>query len=230
MSFDERTRLLIGDEGVDRLAGARILVFGLGGVGGYVCEALARAGVGALDIVDNDEIDETNINRQIIATRDTIGREKIRVMMNRIRSINPNCKLTGYDCFYLPDDDSAGLFDFSNFDYVVDAIDTVAAKVDIIARCKDAGTPVISAMGTGNKMDAGRFQIADISKTSVCPLARVMRKELRDRGITDVKVLFSKEEPVKTGQRTPGSISYVPPVAGLLMAGQVIRDILNEKH
>ncbi len=230
MSFDERTRLLIGDEGVDRLAGASVLVFGIGGVGGYVCEALARAGVGALALVDDDVVDETNINRQIIATRDTVGRDKTELMEERIASINPACRVETFKCFYLPGDESAALFDFSRYDYVVDAIDTVAAKVDIILRCKEAGTPVISAMGTGNKMDPGQFQIADISKTSVCPLARVVRRELRDRGITHVKVLFSKEEPAKTGRRTPGSISFVPPVAGLLIAGQVIRDILSEKH
>lgn len=226
MSFDERTRMLIGDEAVDALAAKSVLVFGIGGVGGYVCEALARAGVGHIAIVDNDTVDETNINRQIIATRDTIGRQKTDLMKERIASINHACHVETFNCFYLPGDpDIQAMFDFASYDYVVDAIDTVSAKIDIIAKCKDAGTPVISAMGTGNKLDAGRFEIADISKTSVCPLAKVIRKELRDRGIEGVKVLFSKEEPVKTG-RTPGSISFVPPVAGLLMAGEVIRDLI----
>lgn len=226
MSFDERTRLLIGDEAADSLTARKVLIFGIGGVGGYVCEALARAGIGTLGIVDNDTVDETNINRQIIATRDTVGRRKTELMEERIHSINPVCQVRPYNCFYLPGEETAALFDFTEYDYVVDAIDTVAAKIDIIARCRANGVPVISAMGTGNKMDPSRFEIADISRTSVCPLAKVVRKELRERGIKDVKVLFSKEEPVKNGTRTPGSISFVPPVAGLLMAGQVIRDLI----
>jgi len=227
VSFDERTRMLIGDEAVTALAAKHVLVFGVGGVGGYVCEALARAGVGHIGIVDNDTVDETNINRQIIATVDTIGQPKTDLMEARMKSINPACEVEKFQCFYLPDDpEVCSLFDFEAYDYVVDAIDTVAAKIDIIAKCKEAGTPVISAMGTGNKLDPGRFEIADISRTSVCPLAKVVRKELRDRGIEGVKVLFSKEEPKKTGVRTPGSISFVPPVAGLMIAGEVIRDMV----
>ncbi len=230
MSFDTRTRMLIGDEAADSLTSRKVLVFGIGGVGGYVCEALARAGIGTIGIVDNDTVDETNINRQIIATRDTIGRQKTDIMEERIHSINPECRVRPFTCFYLPDDESAKQFDFTEYDYVVDAIDTVAAKIDIIARCRENDVPIISAMGTGNKMDPSRFEIADISKTSVCPLAKVVRKELRERGIKNVKVLFSKEDPVKNGTRTPGSISFVPPVAGLLMAGQVIRDLLAAEN
>lgn len=227
MSRTERTALLIGEEGVERLAKAKVLVFGAGGVGGFVCEALARGGIGALSIVDNDVISESNINRQIIASYDTVGMEKTKVMEQRILSINPQCRVETFGCFYLPGTAEAAQFDFTAYDYVVDAIDTTAAKIDIICRCKEAGVPVISSMGTGNKLDPSRFEITDISKTSVCPLAKVVRKELRDRGIKGVKVLYSKEEPVKTGSRTPGSISYVPPVAGLLIAGEVIRDLLK---
>lgn len=228
MSFDERTRMLIGDEAVDKLAHARVLVFGVGGVGGYVCEALARAGVGSISIVDKDTVDETNINRQIIATRKTVGKDKTELMKERIGDINPDCMVEAFNCFYLPGEPSAQLFDFKRYDYVVDAIDNVSAKIDIIMRCKEAGTRVISSMGTGNKLDPSKFQITDIAKTSVCPLAKVMRKELRNRDIKDVKVLFSTEEPARTGRRTPGSISFVPPVAGLLIAGEVIRDITGK--
>ncbi len=222
----ERTALLIGQEGLAKLAAARVLVFGAGGVGGYICEALARAGVGHIAVVDNDRVSESNINRQIIATYDTVGRLKTEVMKERILSVNPACEVEAFDCFYLPGEPSAAQFDFTSYDYVADAIDTVAAKIDIICRCKEAGTPVISSMGTGNKLDPSRFEIADISKTSVCPLAKVVRKALRDRGVKGVKVLYSKEEPVKTGSRVPGSVSYVPPVAGLLIGGEMIRDLL----
>lgn len=222
----ERTALLIGQEGLAKLAAARVLVFGAGGVGGYICEALARAGVGHIAVVDNDRVSESNINRQIIATYETVGRLKTEVMKERILSVNPACEVDTFDCFYLPGEPSAAQFDFTAWDYVADAIDTVAAKIDIICRCKEAGTPVISSMGTGNKLDPSRFEIADISKTSVCPLAKVVRKALRDRGVKGVKVLYSKEEPVKTGSRTPGSISYVPPAAGLLIGGEIIRGLL----
>lgn len=227
MSRTERTELLIGKKGIEKLQAAKVLVFGVGGVGGYVCEALARAGVGAIDIVDNDTVSESNINRQIIASYDTLGMEKTSVMAQRIHSVNPDCRVGLFNCFYLPETPEAAQFDFSSYDYVADAIDTTSAKIDIILRCKEAGVPVISSMGTGNKMDASRFEITDISKTSVCPLAKVIRKELRTRGVTGVKVLFSTEEPVKTGSRTPGSISYVPPVAGLLIGGEIIRDLLK---
>lgn len=223
-----RTEMLIGGEGIAKLAGAKVLVFGVGGVGGFVVEALARAGVGAIDLCDNDVVSESNLNRQIIATLDTIGRQKTEIMKERIASINPDCQVKTFNCFYLPDDeDVVSLFDFGAYDYVVDAIDTTSAKLDIICRCKALDTPVISSMGTGNKLDPSRFEIADISKTSVCPLAKVVRKELKNRGIKGVKVLYSKEEPVKTGSRTPGSISFVPSSAGLLIAGEVIRDILG---
>lgn len=227
MSRHERTISMIGEEGLVKLATSRVLVFGVGGVGGYVCEALARAGVGAIDICDNDVVSESNINRQIIATYDTVGQPKTEVMMRRILSVNPDCRVTRFDCFYLPDTLGAERFDFSQYDYVVDAIDTVAAKIDIIVRCKEAGTPVISSMGTGNKLDPTRFEIADIEKTSVCPLAKVIRKAMRDRGIKGVKVLYSKEEPVKTGSRTPGSISFVPSAAGLIIGGEVIKDLIG---
>ena len=231
MSIDERaerTKLLIGDEGVERLKKCKVLVFGVGGVGGFICEALARAGIGAIDIVDNDVVSASNINRQIIATVDTIGMPKVEIMEKRIHSINPDCKVNVYSCFYLPDDETVvNMFKWKEYDYVVDAIDTVAAKLDIITRCKKAETAIISSMGTGNKLDNSRFEITDISKTSVCPLARVVRRELKNRGIRDVKVLYSKEEPIKNGSRTPGSISFVPPTAGLLIAGEVIRDLLK---
>lgn len=227
MSRHERTISMIGEEAMKKLMTSRVLVFGVGGVGGYVCEALARAGVGAIDICDNDVVSESNINRQIIATYDTVGMPKTEAMMRRIISVNPSCEVTRFDCFYLPDTLGAERFDFSQYDYVVDAIDTVAAKIDIIVRCKEAGTPVISSMGTGNKLDPTRFEIADIEKTSVCPLAKVIRKAMRERGIKGVKVLYSKEEPVKTGRRTPGSISFVPSAAGLIIGGEVIKDLLK---
>ena len=228
MSMTERTALLIGEQGVRRLAQAKVLVFGIGGVGGFVCEALVRAGIGQIDMVDNDTVSESNLNRQIIATRDAVGQAKTELMKKRIESINPYCRADAIQCFYLPGDDRVtGRFPFDRYDYVVDAIDTVAAKIDIIARCKEAGVPVISSMGTGNKLDPGKFKIADIYKTSVCPLAKAVRRELRQRGIKGVKVLFSKEEPVKTGSRTPGSISFVPSAAGLFIAGEVVRDILG---
>lgn len=227
MSRHERTISMIGEEAMARLAGAKVLVFGVGGVGGYVCEALARAGVGHIAICDNDVVSESNINRQIIATYNTIGLPKTDVMEARIKSVNKDCVVEKYLCFYLPDSLGAERFDFGSYDYVVDAIDTVAAKIDIIARCKEAGTPVISSMGTGNKLDPTRFEIADIEKTSVCPLAKVIRKALRERGIKGVKVLYSKEEPVKTGSRTPGSISFVPSAAGLIIGGEVIKDLIG---
>jgi len=225
----ERTRTLIGQEKLDKLAAARVLVFGVGGVGGYVCEALARAGIGTIDIVDKDVVDITNINRQIIATHDTVGRPKVQVCRERMLSINPSLNCDARECFYLPE--RAGEFDFGSYDYVVDAIDNVTAKIDIICRSKEAGTPVISSMGTGNKLDPTAFRIADIEKTKVCPLAKVVRKELRARGIRGVKVLYSEEEPRKTaGERTPASISFVPSAAGLIIAGEVIKDIIEWQY
>ena len=226
MSFLDRTEMLIGSEAVSRLADAKVLVFGVGGVGGHVCEALVRAGIGEIRIVDGDTVAESNINRQIIATRDNIGQPKVEAMAERIRSINPECRVKGFQMFFLPGETSDSM-DFSGYDYVVDAVDTVAAKLEIIEKAKAAGVPVISSMGTGNKLDPTLFRIADISKTSVCPLAKVIRKELRNRGIRDVKVLFSTEEPVRTGVRTPASISFVPSVAGLIIGGEVIKDIIR---
>ena len=219
----QRTRQLLGSEEVDRLQNASVLLFGVGGVGGFTCEALARAGVGRIHIVDKDVVDSTNINRQIIATHDTVGRPKVEVMKERILSINPAAVVEATECFYLPD--RAAEFDFGAYDYVIDAIDNVSAKLSIICEAKAAGTPVISSMGTGNKLDPTRFEIADIHKTSVCPLAKVIRKGLKDRGIKDVKVLYSREEPVRTGLRTPASVSFVPSVAGLIIAGEVIKDL-----
>ena len=226
MSFLDRTEMLIGSEAVSRLADAKVLVFGVGGVGGHVCEALVRAGIGEIHIVDGDTVAESNINRQIIATRDNIGQPKVEAMAERIRSINPECRVKGFQMFFLPGETSDSM-DFSGYDYVVDAVDTVAAKLEIIEKAKAAGVPVISSMGTGNKLDPTLFRSADISKTSVCPLAKVIRKELRNRGIRDVKVLFSTEEPVRTGVRTPASISFVPSVAGLIIGGEVIKDIIR---
>lgn len=226
MSFLDRTEMLIGSEAVSRLADAKVLVFGVGGVGGHVCEALVRAGIGEIHIVDGDTVAESNINRQIIATRDNIGQPKVEAMAERIRSINPECRVKGFQMFFLPGETSDSM-DFSGYDYVVDAVDTVAAKLEIIEKAKAAGVPVISSMGTGNKLDPTLFRIADISKTSVCPLAKVIRKELRNRGIRDVKVLFSTEDPVRTGVRTPASISFVPSVAGLIIGGEVIKDIIR---
>ena len=221
----QRTRQLLGDEAVDRLQKARVLLFGIGGVGGFTCEALARAGVGHIHIVDKDKVDITNINRQIIATHDTVGRTKVEVMTERLKSINPDITVEASECFYLPE--KAAEFDFGAYDYIIDAIDNVTAKLSIICEAKAAGVPVICSMGTGNKLDPTRFEIADISKTSVCPLAKVIRKELKDRGIKDVKVLYSKEEPARLGLRTPASVSFVPSAAGLIIAGEVIKDLIG---
>lgn len=208
-----------------KLAAARVLVFGVGGVGGYVCEALARAGVGRIDIVDKDVVDITNINRQIIATYATVGQPKVEVCKDRMLSINPELVVEARQCFYLPE--KAEEFDFADYDYIVDAVDNVTAKIDIICRAKAAGTSVISSMGTGNKLDPTAFKVTDIEKTKVCPLAKVVRKELRQRGVRGVKVLYSEEEPVNTGMRTPASISFVPSAAGLIIAGEVIKDLIQ---
>lgn len=221
----QRTRRLIGDDAMAKLAAARVLVFGVGGVGGYVCEALARAGVGRIDIVDKDVVDITNINRQIIATHMTVGQPKVEVCRDRMLSINPELVVEARQCFYLPE--KAEEFDFADYDYIVDAVDNVTAKIDIICRAKEAGTSVISSMGTGNKLDPTAFRVADIEKTKVCPLAKVVRKELRQRGVKGVKVLYSEEEPVNTGMRTPASISFVPSAAGLIIAGEVIKDLIH---
>ena len=220
-----RTELIIGEDGTEKLRNSSVLLFGVGGVGSYVAEALARAGVGTLTLVDNDIVDVTNINRQIQALHSSIGRPKAQVMAERIRDINPDCNVTAVECFFMPD--TSEQFDFSEYDYVVDAIDTVTGKLAVIEKAYRQNVPVISSMGTGNKLDSSAFRIERIEKTRVCPLAKVMRKELRSRGIEGVKVLYSEEEPIKhQGGKTPGSISFVPSAAGLMIAGQVVRDIL----
>ena len=226
-----RTRMLLGDEAMERLSRARVAVFGIGGVGGHVVEALARSGVGALDLIDSDRVVLSNLNRQIIATQDTLGMRKVDAAKARVLSINPRCQVRTYPIFYLPE--TADQFDFSQYDYVVDAIDTVAGKLQLIEAAQAAGVPILSCMGAGNKLDPTAFRVADISKTSVCPLARVMRRELKKRGIEHVKVVYSTESALSpapadepTGRRaTPGSTAFVPAVAGLILAGQVIRDI-----
>lgn len=278
-----RTRMLLGDEAMDRLKGSRVAVFGVGGVGGYVVEALARSGVGALDLIDNDEVVLSNLNRQIIATMNTMGRSKVEAAAERVLSINPEAVVHVHKCFYLPE--TAGQFDFSRYDYVVDAIDTVTGKIQLILQAKAAGTPVISSMGAGNKLDPARFEVADLYETSVDPLARVMRRELKKRGVHSLKVVYSKEKPLQpagtlqmppqqAGERfpqelpqpaaensasgagsdagsdagpeapvredagkspvrpaarraVPGSVAFVPSVAGLIIAGEVVRDLIG---
>lgn len=221
----DRTRLLIGEEGLAKLKKARVAVFGVGGVGGFAVEALVRSGIGAFDLIDNDTVALSNLNRQIIATRDTIGKLKVEVMRDRILSINPQAEIRMYPCFYLPE--NAAEFDFFQYSYVVDAVDTVTAKIDIIMQAQAAGVPVISSMGAGNKMDPTRFEVTDIYKTTVCPLARVMRRELKKRGVKQLKVVYSTEKAIKTGADVPGSIAFVPSVAGLIVAGEVIRDLIG---
>lgn len=226
-----RTAMLIGEESLEKLSSCHIAVFGIGGVGGYVAEALARCGVGEFDLIDNDTVNITNINRQIIATHDTLGRYKTEVMRERILSINPDAKVNVHNTFYMPENSAE--FDFTKYDYIVDAVDTVTAKIEIIINAKKAETPVISSMGTGNKLDPTRFEIADIYKTTVCPLAKIMRRELKKRGVDKLKVLYSKEEPIKqqteVGTKpTPASISFVPSVAGLIIAGEIVKEITYE--
>ena len=227
-----RTALLLGEEGVHRLEKSRVAVFGIGGVGGYVAEALARSGVGSLDLIDKDDVSLSNINRQILALHSTVGRLKVDVMKERILDINPEAQVHTYPCFFLPD--TAGDFDFSQYDYVVDAVDTVSAKIALILKAKEAGVPVISSMGAGNKLDPSRFEVADIYETSVCPLARVMRRELKKRGVDRLKVVYSREEarmPLEirkdkeSGKITPGSLAFVPSAAGLLLAAEVVMDL-----
>ena len=226
-----RTELLLGEEGMDRLFQARIAVFGVGGVGGYVVEALARAGVGAMDLFDNDTVSETNLNRQIIALRSTLGQYKTDVAAARVREINPAIKVNTAHLFYLPE--NADTVDLSAYDYVVDAIDTVSAKMELIRRAKRLGVPIISSMGTGNKLDPTCFRVTDIEKTSVCPLARTVRGLCRREGIKKVKVLWSAEQPRRVslpaehGRHAPGSISFVPAAAGLCIAAEVVKDLLK---
>ena len=225
-NWKSRTESLIGKEQTDKLNLSHVCVFGLGGVGSFTVEALARAGVGTLTLVDGDDLSLTNINRQLIATVGAVGRAKVDVQKERVLSINPDAKVYTHKLFYLPENESD--IDFSRFDYVVDAVDTVTAKLIIIQKANQSRVPVISCMGTGNKLDPTAFKVADISKTKVCPLAKVMRKELKARGITNVKVVYSEEEPVKK-ERTPASISFVPSVAGLILAGEVIKDITKKE-
>ena len=230
-----RTELLLGADGMEKLKRARVAVFGIGGVGGYVVEALARVGIGALDLIDNDVISLTNINRQIIALHSTVGLPKTDVMAARVRDINPECEVRTYQMFYGPD--TAEQFDFAQYDYIIDAIDTVTGKLALAVNAQKANTPIISSMGTGNKLDPTAFTVTDIYKTSFCPLARIMRKELRKRGIERLKVVYSEEEALTPegvteelpqGRRSiPGSVSFVPSAAGLILAGEVSKDIVN---
>ena len=234
-----RTELIYGKAAMEKLASSRVAVFGVGGVGGYAVEALARSGVGALDLVDNDEVCLTNINRQILATHKTVGKYKVQVAAERIAEINPKCVVTTYQTFFLPE--NKGEFPFAEYDYIIDAVDTVTAKLALAEAARDAGVPIISCMGAGNKKDPTMFEVADISKTSVCPLARVMRRELKARGIAHLKVVYSREEPVRhaedadtereeTARRDiPGSNAFVPAVAGLIAAGEVINDIIDKR-
>lgn len=225
---------MLGKDGMETLASSRVAVFGIGGVGGYTVEALVRSGVGAIDIIDNDKVALTNINRQIYATHKTVGRYKVDVAAERIAEINPACKVTAHKTFYMPETQDE--FDFTKYDYIVDAIDTVTGKITIIENAQKCGTPVISCMGAGNKLDPTAFEVADIYKTSVCPLAKVMRRELKKRGIKKLKVVYSKEEPsVRVGESEeespkraiPASNSFTPSVAGLIIAGEVIKDLIN---
>lgn len=242
-----RTQLLLGQEGMARLSQKRVAVFGIGGVGGYVCEALVRSGIGAFDLIDDDKVCLTNLNRQIIATRKTVGQYKVEVMRDRMLEINPDAKIDIHKCFFLPE--NADTFPFHEYDYVVDAVDTVTAKIELILRSQKAQVPVISAMGAGNKLDAGRLKIADIYETRVCPLARVMRRELKKRHVKSLKVVYSDEQPIRPSEdmsiscRThcicppgaqhkcterrdiPGSTAFVPAAAGLLIAGEIVKDL-----
>lgn len=240
-----RTALLVGDKGMEKLSRARVAVFGVGGVGGYVVEALARSGIGALELIDNDKVSPSNINRQIIATHSTIGRYKVDVAKERILDINPAALVGTHKVFYLPE--TASAFNFYDYDYVVDAIDTVTGKIALVMQAERSHTPIISSMGAGNKLDASAFQVADIYETSICPLAKVMRRELKKRGIEKLKVVYSQEKPLTPKsdtdvindanesdigvrkRQTPGSVSFVPSVAGLIIAGEVIKDIAGEK-
>ena len=244
-----RTELLLGKEAMDKLANSKVAVFGVGGVGGYVCEALARSGVGSFDLIDDDKVCLTNLNRQIIATRKSVGKYKTDVMKERILDINPDAKVEMHKCFFLPE--NADEFPFDSYDYVVDAVDTVTAKIELVLQSQKKGVPIISSMGAGNKLDGSMFQVADIYKTKVCPLAKVMRRELKKRGVKKLKVVYSEEQPVrpledmsiscrencicppgtvrKCTQRrqVPGSNAFVPSVAGLIIAGEVIKDLIR---
>ena len=226
-----RTELLLGKEALGKLGRSRVAVFGIGGVGGYVCEALVRSGVGAFDLVDDDRVCLSNLNRQIIATRKTLGMYKVDVMRDRILEISPDADVRVYPCFFLPE--NADSFPFEEYDYVVDAVDTVTAKLELVMKAREKNVPIISSMGAGNKLDGSMFRVADIYETKVCPLARVMRRELKKRGVESLKVVYSEEEPLCPGETEgerrplPGSVAFVPPVAGLIMAGQVVKDLIS---
>ena len=231
-----RTALLLGEDAMRKLNRSRVAVFGIGGVGGYAVEALARSGVGSFELIDRDVVSESNLNRQIIATHKTIGRGKTEVMAERIHDINPDAQVTQHKCFYLPE--TADQFDFTQYDYIIDAVDTITAKIEIILRAQKAGVPVISSMGAGNKLDPSKFEAADIYKTSVDPLARVMRRELKKRGVRKLKVVYSKEEPIRplgrieadpeAGRKdVPGSAVFTPAAAGLLIASEVVKDLIR---
>lgn len=219
----QRTEILLGSEAMETLRKSRVAVFGIGGVGGHVAEALVRSGIGAIDLIDNDDVCLSNINRQIFATLSTVGQPKTQAAMKRLLDINPDCNITVHNIFFMPD--TAGMIDFSQYDYVVDAIDTVTGKIEIIMRSQSADVPVISSMGAGNKLDPTAFEVADIYKTSVCPLARVMRRELKKRGVQKLKVVYSKEQPAVSRADFPASNAFVPSVAGLIIAGEVIKDL-----
>ncbi|MCM1134798.1 MAG: tRNA threonylcarbamoyladenosine dehydratase [Clostridium sp.] len=214
--------MLLGKEAMEKLAASRVAVFGVGGVGGYVCEALSRSGIGAFDLIDKDKVSISNLNRQIIATEKTIGRLKVEVMRERILEINPKAAVKIYPSFFLPE--NSGEFPFSEYDYIVDAVDTVTAKLELVMRARESKIPIISSMGTGNKLDGSRFRVADIYETKVCPLAKVMRRELKKRGVERLKVVYSEEEPIRKGP-IPGSTAFVPPVAGMIIAGEVVKDL-----
>ncbi len=232
-----RTQMLVGKQGIEKLKNSTVAVFGVGGVGGYTVEALARSGVGTIVIIDNDTVSLSNINRQIIATHDTLGMLKTDAAEMRIKSINPDCTVVKHNCFFLPE--NADSFDFSKYDYVVDAIDTVSGKIELVMKAISEGTPIISSMGAGNKLDPTQFEVSDISKTSVCPLARVMRRELKKRGVNHLKLVYSKEQAITPFEvdeikdekdfarrrGLPGSVAFVPSVAGLIIAGEVIKDL-----
>lgn len=230
MSFSERSELLLGKDAVEKLKGSRVAIFGIGGVGSYTAEALMRCGIGHLDLFDGDTVSESNINRQLVATEKTVGIPKVEVASIHAKEINPDIDVTPHQLFFSKE--NADDIDFSKFDYIVDAIDTVSSKILLTEKSVEANVPLISCMGAGNKLDPTRFEVADISKTSVCPLARVMRQELRKRGINHLKVVYSKEEPIKTrvienGKPVSGSVSFVPSVAGLIIAGEVVKDLLK---
>lgn len=219
-----RTAMVLGESAMQTLSARHVAIFGLGGVGGYAAEALVRSGIGRFDLIDHDIVDITNLNRQIIATHKTIGRDKAEVMRERMLDINPLADITIRPCFFLPE--NADTFDFTKYDYVIDAVDTVTAKIELVLCAQAAGVPIISSMGTGSKLNPAMLEVADIYQTSVCPLARVMRHELRKRGVEKLKVIYSREEPVKTAGRIPGSTAFVPPAAGLLIASEVVKDLI----